>query len=441
MMAKGLVSVIRCGVGEVVFSRNKTKNKIFIADEANPSYSGLIREALGFIFLSGALNCHMGLMTRGRKPALFSATIFKELVENDVITILGDKAYLGDWSENFDINFLDLLKCKIPKKTKAKFVDDGNIAYLGDLYPWLALGLSDGYDLLRMEASNVAHGIPNPLSFIHYDKLDLSTEAGCATKAYIDNAMAVYKTTDPQVAYRKLSVAKLARPMALCKQFGKNCSVRLYGARLNEHDHNLRSGFLPYEANPMFGYNGIPMYLEDWGKDVLKLSVQVLDDLRQIGYDNTELFIPNVATIQGLETVLEMIKSWGIDPTQWELKPMMETQEFCSKKNLLALKKLADTYGFRKVVISWGLNDYKNATAGFDLRMHTSKDGRGNIESERYTDEVSEIIEFGNSIGIHSSSCGLSAPKMMQVMQNANAISVGFPPGQDFYEGLQILSS
>jgi phosphoenolpyruvate synthase/pyruvate phosphate dikinase len=445
LVSEGLASSKRCVVGEAVIATDNnvpnTDGKILVAQEANPSYSGLIPVTLGFVFGGGATNCHMGLMTRGRRAAVFSASNIKKILEGTEITILGNKVYKGNWSSSFKINELDLLQCKIPVGTKAKFVDDGNIAFLGDLYPYLALGLSEGYDLLRMEASNVAHGIPSPLSFIHYDQLDLDTPLGVDIKAFIDNAMLAFGTTDPQQAYRKLSVSKLARPMALCKLFDKICSDRLYAARLNEHDHGLKLGTLPHEANPMFGYNGILMYLEDWGKDVLKLSVQILDDLRQMGYDNTELFIPNVATIQGLEMVFEMMLGWDINPNLWDLKVMMETQELCTKKNMDELLLLAKRYGIKVVKISWGFNDFRNGTSGVDTRSIVPKDGRGDLESDTYLDKVEEIILYGNSIGIESYSCGLPAPKMMKVMSKCKAASVGLPPGIDFYNGLQTLNS
>jgi phosphoenolpyruvate synthase/pyruvate phosphate dikinase len=445
LVSEGLASSKRCVVGEVVTATDdnvpNTDGKILVAREANPSYSGFIPNTLGFVFGEGATNCHMGLMTRGRRAAVFSASKIKQILEGTEITILGNKVYKGNWSSSFKVNELDLLQCKIPIGTKAKFVDDGNIAFLGDLYPYLALGLSEGYDLLRMEASNVAHGIPSPLSFIHYDQLDLDTPLGVNIKAFIDNAMLAFGTTDPQQAYRKLSVSKLARPMALCKRFGKKCSVRKYGGRIKEHDHGLKHGTLPDEANPIISFNGLTMYFEDWGKDVLKLSVQILDDLRQMGYDNTELFIPNVATIEGLKMVLDMMLEWGINPANWTLKPMMETQEFCSTKNMLALKKLAAEYGIKEVVISFGFNDFALGTCNFDNRMYVAKDGRGNIDSERYTDQVSELILFCNSIGISVSSCGLPKPAMMKVMQNIGAVSVGLPPGIDFYNGLITLNS
>lgn len=445
LVSTGLASSKRCVVGNVVIATDtnvpNTDGKILVAKEANPTYSGLIPQTLGFVFGDSATNCHMGLMTRGRRAAVFSAKNIKKLLEGTEITILGNKVYKGNWSSSFKINELDLLQCKTPVGTKAKFVDDGNIAFLGDLYPYLALGLSEGYDLLRMEASNVAHGIPSPLSFIHYDQLDLDTPLGVSIKAFIDNAMLAYGTTDPQQAYRKLSVSKLARPMALCKRFGKTCSVRKYGARINEHDNGLQGDVLPDEANPMFGLNGILMYLENWGKDVLKLSVQILDDLRQMGYDNTELFIPNVATIQGLEMVFEMMLEWGINPNLWDLKVMMETQELCTKKNMDALLRLAKRYGIKVVKISWGFNDFRNGTSGVDTRSIVPKDGRGNLESDSYLDKVEEIILYGNSIGIKSYSCGLPAPKMMERMSNCNAVSVGLPPGIDFYNGLATLNS
>jgi phosphoenolpyruvate synthase/pyruvate phosphate dikinase len=445
LVASGLAAAKRCAVGKIVSDRNgfipDVTGKILLAKHANPSYSGLIKEASGFIFESGTLNCHMGIMTRGRRAALFSAKVFDNFTENEIVTILGKEAYRGDWSDKFKINFLDLLKSKVPTGMKAGFVDDGNNAFLGDLYPFLKLGLSEGYNLLRQEANLTTHGIPSPLSFIHYNQLDLTTEGGQKTKAFIDNAMLAFGTNDPEVAFRKLSVSKLARPMALCKAFGKTCSVRLYGARLNEHDNWLKPGFLPIESNPMFGYNGILMYLEDWGKDVLKLSVQVLEDLRLMGYGNTELFIPNVATIQGVDMVLDMIESYNINPTNWDLKVMMENQEFLSKKNLQALANLAVRRGFRKVSKSFGWNDLRNGTASADLRGMVVKDGRGNLDSERYTDQVSESIEFANSIGIDSHSCGVPTDGMLKCMKNANAKSVGLSPGEDFVNGLAVLNA
>ena len=427
----------KCGVGEIltlpseaeVKTCSDVSGKILITPEAWTSLPGLFsRNPAAIVAQEGNTKCHFSIMAKGKGiPA--GVSFDGDYVEGSLYTLLHDKIYLGNHRDRYDILDINLVEAIVPSNSKTKIKGVfGDLGDLGALYNYLRLGIFKGITLLRQEEIGWTGDIPSPLSFLYFNQIDVSNPVGLLVKNKIDGIMRGLNTNDPVEAYIQATAGKAAQIFAVCKAFHAPCSMRTYGGRLDEDKAYLLPGTLPkycspHEVNPYLGYNGVTMYLEDWGKPVFQMSLQVLKLLRSWGYE-TDLFLPNVATPQGLESCLNIAQEEGLVLSEWTLKPMIE--------NDMATYYLADFYSLGAKKIGIGLNDLSFSSGG-DVRNLQFGDNRGDFSGSYWYDKVLDICTTGKNLGLIVESCG-AAEGAVKALVDGDCDYIGSPVGSDVVE-------
>jgi hypothetical protein len=356
----------------------------------------------------------------------------------EFVTILKDRVYLGDHRDCWDILKIDLRTVQLPKSITPKLVF-GDPNSLDQVYPLFKWGLVKDFALCRWEEIFWSLDLPSILDWLNYDKIDVSTEEGQISKAKIDVVMNSYGINNPKEAYIRRFVAGVQPLAELCKQFGGEFSLRLYGARMDEDKPNLVKGVIPYpESNPQYGYNGTPMYLTDWGSSVYDANIEVLKRLHALGYTNIPLFIPNLGTPEELEMLLQRAVDLGFNITNVTVKPMYENLMITYFS--LAIDKVIGKFSqvIRKPK-SKGWNDFGQNGNGAAIRvLPTMAGGRSSTDNEAWEeiayDSTVRVVQSG---GIFES-CGLASPAIMRGMFRGGATACGLPPGKSFIDGLAL---
>jgi hypothetical protein len=427
----------KCGVGTTatlvteadVKSCVDVSGKILIATEAWTSLPGLFsRGPSAIIAQNGNTKCHFGIMAKGKGiPA--GVSFDGDYVEGGVYTLLHDKLYPGNHRNRYDILDVDLRGAILESNSKTRIKGVfGDLGDLGTLHNYLRLGIFHGITLFRQEEIGWSGDIPSPLSFVYYDQIDTDNPMGLLVKDKIKSIMEGFNTSDPIEAYVLATAGKAMQVFQICKSFNAPCSMRTYGGRLDEDKSYLLPGTLPknctpHEVNPYLGFNGVSMYLEDWGKPVFEMSIQVLKLLREWGYE-TDLFLPNVASPQGLEKCLTIAQNQGLVLSDWDLKPMIE--------NDMAAFHISDFHSLGSKKIGIGLNDLSYACGG-DVRNLKFADNRGDFSSRYWQNKVRNICEAGSSLGMIVESCG-AAEGAVQALVEGGCNYIGSPVGSDVIE-------
>lgn len=436
---RGLTVNRMCAVGEVITladeaavksaTKAEIQGKIVLSPKAYTSLPGLFTfKPAAIVSEDGNLKCHFSIMAKGRRvPASVNAKTGR-LQCTSVHTLLHGDLFEGDLSSAFKIKEVDLREAILPNKgTRMKAVF-GDVTNPGQLYAYLRLGIVDGITLFRDEEAGWTGDIPSPLSFVYFNQINEENPQGAITKSRIHDLMDAYKTSDPKEAYVLAKAAKAASIFAVCKEFDAPCSYRLYGGRLDEDKPYLLPGTLPAdcypsEINPYLGYNGVAMYMEEWGKLVYEMSLMVLKKIKEYGFE-TDLFIPNVSTPEGLEWCLSKASSLGVHQSDFPLKLMIE--------NGFATHCISDYVSLGAKKMGGGLNDL-SYLAGFDGRNLTSVEDRCNFRHPVWQKIITNLYLECNDFGMQTESCG-AADGAVPALVNGGCQFIGTPLSSDIVE-------
>ncbi len=442
-----------CAVGEVQHIHNEaqlrtasTEGKIFVMDEPYPSATGLISSPLRGIITKGVEFAHLCLCIDGIKPGLANM-VAKKLVENgETVTILDNRVYIGDHSDKYEVHHIDLSKLKKLNKTLAGLVF-GKPSQINKVYMLFALDLIAEVSLARLEELIWDAFLPSLLDWAYVDNIDQSTEKGKNAYKIIKHFMDVHNTSDSRVAFAKTIAGHAAPLVALCKQFGKMFNLRTYGGRLDEDPNNLL-GVLPAEITPcekdgkLLGYNGYAMYCEEWGEVALDMSLMVVAQLKEWGYDNVSVFIPNVATPLHFERLVTgKMQQYGIQDNELHIMNETGTVSYYFNNDYINTETGITAPSFKKLGVkkhSWGFNDKRHIGGGYH-RVYTFKDGRDNLDSSMMQRMIENENAEAKKAGMKTGSCGLASMGAIKAMVRSGAEVVGVPFGKKFLDGYNLL--
>jgi len=137
--------------------------------------------------------------------------------------------------------------------------------------------------------------------------------------------------------------------------------VRLSDFKSNEY-HNMIGGplFEPVEENPMIGFRGASRYLSSSFADCFELECRALKRVREtMGFDNVELMVPFVRTLEEADQVLDLMGEHGLVRGANGLRIVMMCE--VPSNAILAEEFLERFDGF-----SIGSNDLTQLTLGLD---------------------------------------------------------------------------
>ncbi len=442
-----------CVVGEVhhIHSEEQlrtapTEGKIFVMDEPYPSATGLISSPLRGIITKGVEFAHLCLCIDGIKPGLANM-MAKKLIENgETVTILDNRVYIGDHSDKFEVHHIDLSKLKKLNKTLAGLVF-GKPSQINKVYMLFVLDLISEISLARLEELIWDAFLPSLLDWAYVENIDRSTEKGRNAYNIIRHYMEVHSTTDSKVAFAKTVAGHAAPLVALCQQFGKMFNLRTYGGRLDEDPNNL-VGILPAEITPcekdgkLLGYNGYAMYCEEWGEVALDMSLMVVAQLKEWGYDNVSVFIPNVSTPLHFERlVINKMQYYGVEDHELHIMNETGTVSWYFNEDYVNTETGVTAPSFKKLGVvkhSWGFNDKRHIGGGYH-RVYQFKDGRDDLNSSM----MQRMIEIENAeakkADMKTGSCGLASMGAIKAMVRSGAEVVGIPFGKKFLDGYNLL--
>jgi hypothetical protein len=437
----------KCGVGELVKINEESeirtvnpKGKILVTQESFPTLTGTKKQGLaGSVCFFGGLTCHWAIQTKGLIPYVTSSVQLEENIPwGQKATILKDRVYLGEHRDCWETINIDLRVVQLPKSIVPKLVF-GDPLSIDQIYPLFKWGLVKDFALCRWEEIFWSLDLPCILDWLNYDKIDLKTKEGQISKTKIKQVMDSYGINNPKEAYICRFIAGVLPLAELCKQFGGQFDLRGYGARPDEDKSNLVEGVVPFpEPNPQYGYNGVPMYLTNWGSEVFDVIIEVLKRLYALGYTNIPLFLPNLCTPEELEILLQRAVNLGFDLTNVKVKPMLENLEayYNVGRFIEVIKKFSAIPDFS---FSGGWNDTTQNGKGIASRvLPVLAGGRSSSDNETWEeiayDSVVRTVRYGGKF----ESCGVASPAIMRGMFRGKASACGLPGGKDFIDGLAL---
>lgn len=436
----------KCGGGKLVEITEESQirttdpvGNIFFTQESYPTLTGVKKQLAGSIALKGGITCHWAIQANGTVAYVTSVVQQIEVVPfGEFVTILKDRVYLGDHNDCWDILKIDLRDVQLPKSIVPKLVF-GDPNSIDQVYPLFKWNLVKDFALCRWEEIFWSIDLPSILDWLNYDKIDVNSEGGRVSKAKIQTVMDSYGISDPVEAYIQRFVAGVVPLAELCKQFGGEFSLRLYGARMDEDQPSLVQGSIPFpESNPQYGYNGTPMYLTNWGSSVYDVCVEVLKRLYALGYTNIPLFIPNLGTPEELEILLQRAVDLGFDLTNVVIKPMLENQ--MAYYNASRFDKVISKFSrVPRKPKSAGWNDTTQNGNGAAIRvLPTLAGGRSSANNDAWEeiayDSTVRVVQAGGLF----ESCGVAPEAIMKGMFRGGATACGLPLGKSFIDGLAL---
>jgi len=143
--------------------------------------------------------------------------------------------------------------------------------------------------------------------------------------------------------------------------YPKKVIVRMSDFKSNEYA-NLVGGSLyePHEENPMIGFRGAARYIAPEFRDCFELECRAIRKVRDVmGLTNVEVMIPFVRTLKEAESVVQILKDFGLERGKNGLRLIMMCE--LPTNAVLAEQFLEHFDGF-----SIGSNDMTQLTLGVD---------------------------------------------------------------------------
>jgi pyruvate,water dikinase len=191
----------------------------------------------------------------------------------------------------------------------------------------------------------------HPKALLNINKLDAET------RAEVDRKIAGYAS--PVSFY----IDRLAEGIStIAAAFAPHpVIVRLSDFKSNEYA-NLIGGrqYEPHEENPMLGFRGASRFVSKDFRDCFELECKALRKVREaMGLENVWAMIPFVRTPEEGRSVIEVMKSFGLEQGKHHLKIIMMCE---LPSNALLADEFLDSFdGF-----SIGSNDLTQLTLGLD---------------------------------------------------------------------------
>jgi pyruvate,water dikinase len=347
----------RIGQGKVKIVRELSQMHLFeqgdvlVSDMTDPDWEPVMKRASAIITNRGGRTCHAAIIARelGIPAVVGCGDATQVLKNNDLVTVScaeGDTGYVYEGLLPFEHTTLNVDSMpKLPLKIMLN-VGNPDRAFAFSSIP------NEGVGLARVEfiISN-AIGI-HPKALINADTL-----TDPALKALIAQKTAPYASpVEFYIERLKEGIATLAAAF-----YPKPVIVRLSDFKSNEYA-NLAGGSLyePHEENPMIGFRGASRYVSPDFADCFALECRAVRRVREeMGLDNVEVMIPFVRTVSEAASVIDVLKSHGLERGVKGLRLIMMCE--VPSNAILAAEFLAYFDGF-----SIGSNDLTQLTLGLD---------------------------------------------------------------------------
>ncbi|WP_333699024.1 phosphoenolpyruvate synthase [Rivihabitans pingtungensis] len=323
---------------------------VLVTDMTDPDWEPVMKRAAAIVTNRGGRTCHAAIIARELGiPAVVgcgnATDVLKDGMQVTVSCSEGDTGNIYDGL--LEVEIIDLALDQMPDSPVKIMMNVGN--------PELAFDFcqlpNEGVGLARMEfVINRQIGI-HPKALLELDSLSPELQAD------IRSRIAGYASpVDFYVDKIAEGVATLAAAF-----YPKKVIVRMSDFKSNEYA-NLVGGSLyePHEENPMIGFRGAARYIAPEFRDCFELECRAIRKVRDVmGLTNVEVMIPFVRTLKEAESVVQILKDFGLERGKNGLRLIMMCE--LPTNAVLAEQFLEHFDGF-----SIGSNDMTQLTLGVD---------------------------------------------------------------------------
>ena len=323
---------------------------VLVTDMTDPDWEPVMKRAAAIVTNRGGRTCHAAIIARELGiPAVVgcgnATDVLKDGMQVTVSCSEGDTGNIYDGL--LEVEIIDLALDQMPDSPVKIMMNVGN--------PELAFDFcqlpNEGVGLARMEfVINRQIGI-HPKALLELDSLSPELQAD------IRSRIAGYASpVDFYVDKIAEGVSTLAAAF-----YPKKVIVRMSDFKSNEYA-NLVGGSLyePHEENPMIGFRGAARYIAPEFRDCFELECRAIRKVRDVmGLTNVEVMIPFVRTLKEAESVVQILKDFGLERGKNGLRLIMMCE--LPTNAVLAEQFLEHFDGF-----SIGSNDMTQLTLGVD---------------------------------------------------------------------------
>lgn len=358
----------KIGVGQVrVIASPSEMNRVqpgdvLVTDMTDPDWEPVMKRAAAIVTNRGGRTCHAAIVARelGIPAVVGTATATTELKDSEAVTVScaeGDtgKVYAGTLA--FEVETLASVTLPEPPVKLMMNVGNPERAFEFAQLPNHGVGLARlEFIIARMIG---VHPLAARAATLHFPAGGAGGESALP-QALCEQILArTAGYADPVTFY----VDKLAEGIAtLAAAFWpKPVIVRLSDFKSNEYAHLLGGElFEPKEENPMLGLRGAARYLSPLFRPAFELECRALKRVREtLGFDNVEVMIPFVRTVQECAAVADLLAANGLRRGEHNLRLIMMCE--IPSNVLLADDFLQLVDGF-----SIGSNDLTQLTLGIE---------------------------------------------------------------------------
>ena len=323
---------------------------VLVTDMTDPDWEPIMKRASAIVTNRGGRTCHAAIIARELGvPAVVGCGDATDLVKDgQPVTVScaeGDTGFVYDGMLDFELKRIELDSMpEVPVKVMMN-VGNPERAFSFAQIPNAGVGLA------RLEF------IINNMVGIHPQALLQLNRVPADVRAEIEERIAAYG--DPREFFIKRVVEGIS---SIAAAFHPHTVIlRMSDFKSNEYA-NLVAGTLyePEEENPMIGFRGASRYLAPNFRPCFDMECEAIRRVRDdMGFDNLEIMIPFVRTLQEAEGVVGLLGENGLKRGENGLRVIMMCE--LPSNAVLADEFLEYFDGF-----SIGSNDMTQLTLGLD---------------------------------------------------------------------------
>ena len=327
------------------------KGEILVTRKTDPDWDPVLKKTSAIVTEQGGRTSHAAIVARelGAIAIVGTGNATSVIKEGQLLTVStaeGDTGFVYDGELEWEIIQTDLSQLKKTKTKSMLILGHPDKAFLYSYLP------NDGVGLMRMEfIISDAIGI-HPMALKHPERIDDEKIKGRIerlTRSYSDKTFYFIE----RLAEATATIAAAFYP--------KEVIVRMSDFKSNEYA-NLIGGrfFEPQEENPMIGLRGASRYYHPLYREAFEMECMAMKIVwEEMGFSNLKLMIPFCRTLKEADTVIELMKTYGLvrKPGGLEIYVMIEIPS-----NAL----LAEEFAKRFDGFSIGSNDLTQLTLGAD---------------------------------------------------------------------------
>jgi pyruvate, water dikinase len=360
---------------------------VLVTDMTDPDWEPVMKRASAIVTNRGGRTCHAAIIARelGIPAVVACGDATETLHDGEIVTVScaeGDDGYIYEGRLEFSVERRGEVELPgLPLKIMMNLANPGR-AFSFSRLPNAGVGLA------RLEfIINETIGV-HPRALLEFDKLPQEL------KEKVEEKICGYESpTEFYVQKIREGIATLAASF-----HPQPVIVRMSDFKSNEYA-NLLGGDLyePNEENPMIGFRGASRYLSDEFGPCFEMECRAVREVRNdMGFDNVEVMIPFVRTLEEAEKVTELLAKNGLKRGENGLRVVMMCE--LPSNAVLAEQFLQHFDGF-----SIGSNDMTQLTLGMDRDsglMVAGFDERNPAVKKMLELAISAAKEQGKYVGI-----------------------------------------